>query len=101
MNKLVSNIQEEKNRISTAIMNVIKEIFNTRKSQVITEKNISKFKNEIGTFMDILKSKNKIYDYVIIGEYNLLSNCFEFEIVYSLIDIDDAKYQDYLKFELR
>jgi len=101
MAKTIINVDEEKAKISTAIQNVIKEIFIRKKKVLLTDKNIDDFKKEIQTFLEILRKKGKIYDYVVVAEFNDLFGFFEFEIAYSLIKSDDAKYQDYLKFTLR
>jgi len=101
MSKIIMNSKELKQRINIAVKNVIKEIFKPLKNEIFSEEKIEYVKIQIQTFLEMLRKQNKIYDYVIVGEFNPLLNAYEFEIAYSLIKSDDPEFQDYLKITLK
>jgi len=101
--KKASNIvssDELKQKINFLIFGAVKEIFLKRK-RYIAKEDLKNYRKELDLFFSALKSKNKIYDYAFVLDFNDF-NSLVLEIAYSLFKDDDnlLNSHEYLLLEM-
>ena len=93
---MILNINEEKEKINSYIVAGVQEIL--YKGLRIDGNNLGNLEDDINLFLRAMQVKNKIYDYACMLKYDGFLKRYEGIIIYNLINSDDLKYEEEIKF---
>ena len=93
-------IQDQKNNINSIIMNAAKEILPL--GSTIDENTLPRIRQDFNYLLQALKTRNLIYDSVVLIEYQDLFQYYSIKIAYSLGPVDsiDESYQELLEIRI-